>query len=137
MGTPQINLLGIFVAAVVGMIVSMVWYAPSVFGKAWMRFLNISENQMEAEKERQGRTFILAFLNTMIIAYVLEFMLVATGARTYNDAFWIAILAWAGFIATVLFGRVLWENKPMGLFNINAGYYLFVLIVMSLILHSL
>ncbi|MDA9101373.1 DUF1761 domain-containing protein [Omnitrophica bacterium] len=137
MVTPQINLLAIFVAAVVGMIISMIWYAPSVFGKKWMVFLNIQPDQMEAERDRQGRTFILAFLNTMIIAYVLEFMLVAINAQTYNDAFWIAVLAWAGFIATVLFGRVLWENKPLGLFNINAGYYLFVLIVMAIILQSM
>jgi len=58
---------------------------------------------------------------------------ISSGANVFaalQVGFWL----WLGFIATVMLGTILWEKRPFGLYVLNAGHYLIVLLIMSIIL---
>ena len=138
MENSDFSLFGVYVAALAGMAVGFVWYSPGVFGKKWIALMGISEAECKENKKKgMFKTLLLAYVNLLIMAFVMEYVFVAVQAKTLGDAFWISVLIWAGFVATVLFGAVLWEKKPMGVFNINALHYLATMIVMALILFKL
>ncbi len=49
--TLELNYLAIIVAAAANFVLGMVWYAPSVFGKMWMKEAGITMGEMTAEKK--------------------------------------------------------------------------------------
>ena len=142
MGVP-INYLAVLAAAVSSMVVGYIWYGP-LFGKQWMAAVCPDPMQMEQMKAKMkaqggmGKSYGLMFVGSLLMAYTLAHALVF--ASTYLKAwgFSAGLMAgfwnWLGFIAPVLFSAVLWENKSMKAYVLNAGYYLVTLCVMGVIL---
>ncbi|MCB0596849.1 MAG: DUF1761 domain-containing protein [Lewinellaceae bacterium] len=65
------NLVALLVAALVPMIVGFAWYHPKVFGTAWMKVADMTEEKM------QGTNMLVIFG----VSYVLSFL--AAGALYY------------------------------------------------------
>lgn len=130
--TPDINYLAVLVAAVAGMIVGALWYSPLLFGKIWMKASKLSEKDMK--KAHMGRAYALAFLGSLVTAYVLahfvDYLEVSTVGGALTAAFWI----WLGFFVTTSLSSVLWEGKPWSLYVLNIAHYLVSLSVMAVIL---
>jgi len=66
------NIWPIFVAALIPMVIGMIWYNPKVFGKAWME-----ETGMTEEKAKEGNfvaIMALAYLFSCMFAFVLQGM---------------------------------------------------------------
>jgi hypothetical protein len=71
---PKINFLIILVAAIIPMLLGMLWYSNTLFGKAWMKAAEVTE-----EKLRAGNmlvTFGSAFLFSILAAFILQFMVI-------------------------------------------------------------
>lgn len=112
-----INWLGVFVAALSGFVIGSLWYGP-LFQKPWMRL-----SGMTKEKGAQasmavtfGGAYVLNVVGAIGIAIVLG-----------DHGGWASGLhagAFAGFffIATALGVIYLFEQRPLGLWCINAGY---------------
>lgn len=131
----ELNHLAVFVAALASMIIGSLWYSPALFGNMWMELAGHSKKDMESSKKKMPLIMGMGLLNSWIMAYVLGafIALSATGAQ---EAAMLAFWIWLGFQATLLFGNVLWDMKPVNLFLINAAYQLVTLVVMALILAS-
>jgi hypothetical protein len=112
----------------------MVWYNPSVFGSAWMRMSNITPDQAEKGKKRMPLMALSGFVAAMFMAWVLSIVQAAFGVYDIISALDVGFWIWAGFVAPVLLGSVLWETKPFTLYLINATYWLLALLSMSAIL---
>lgn len=131
----DVNLLAVIVVAIVSMVIAMLWYSPLLFGKAWMRLIGMSQEQLDRAKERgMGKIYLVAFIATLITSYLLAYAIdiveavsFSTGAQT---GFWL----WLGFIAPILLNSVLREQKRVKLYVINVLYYLVSLGVMGGIL---
>ena len=141
MGVP-INYLAVLAATISSMIVGYVWYGP-LFGKSWMAAMGIDSMRMEQMKAEMkakgaGKSYALMFVGSLVMAFVLAHALVFASAYLHASGISAGLTAgfwnWLGFIAPVLFGSVLWEQKPMKLYYINVGYYLVTLCVMGMIL---
>ena len=71
---PKINFLVVLVAAIIPMILGMLWYSNTLFGKAWMKAAEVTQ-----EKLRAGNmlvTFGTAFIFCILAAFILQFMVI-------------------------------------------------------------
>ncbi len=126
--------LTIFTGAVVAMLIGMLWYSPLLFVKPWMALSsNSHESLKKAKVSRPGKTYFAAFVVCVLMSGAVHFFVQTLAMHTVIEAVFIAGMLWLGFIATTLFSGVLWERKPFGLFLINAGHGLAVVVALSLV----
>lgn len=127
------SLISVFAAGVAALIIGIVWYHPRVFGTAWMKMAHITPEMAERRKDMWIRALI-AFIASMIAAYVMSYFGMAWGVFTWPSALQLALWCWIGFTAPAMLGSVLWERKPLNLYFINSLYWLVTFVVMALIL---
>lgn len=131
----MVNVWEVLVAAVVGYVVGALWYSPVLFGKLWMRLSGVTMGDMEKAKQKgMAKSYVIMFIGILIMSYVLAQVLEVFGAASAWMGIQIAFWLWLGFIATVMVGMVLWENKSWNLYILNVAHYLVVLLVMGAIL---
>ena len=125
----NINWLSVIVATFSSFIVGGIWYGP-VFGKAWMKAFNLSEDELA--KRNMPMVFGLALLLSFIAAINLE-MFIGAEASVEFAAF-AGFAAGLGWVATFLGILYLFEGQSLLGYFINAGYCIFALTLMGLIL---
>ena len=131
----SVNLLAVLVAGVAGMAIGALWYSPILFGKMWMRLSGMDMAKMgEYKKKGMGKSYFMAFIGILVMAYVLAHFLIIGEAITISDALQIAFGLWLGFIVTTKLGDVLWGDDPVALYILNIAQYLVAISVMSIIL---
>lgn len=62
----EINFLAVLVAAVSALVVGFVWYNPKVFGTAWMRAADMTEEKIKGAN--MGKIFAMAFIFAILLA---------------------------------------------------------------------
>ena len=113
----------------------MLWYSPVLFGNIWIRLTGLNKKYLQKAKQKgMAKTLIVAFISVLISSYILSYFINISGATTLADGAQIGFWIWLGFIATVMLGSILWENKPFKLYLINTSRYLLALVVMGAIL---
>ena len=130
----MINYVAVLVSAIVGFGIGGLWYSPLLFGRTWMKLINITQKEMKANKDKAKKGYIFMFVALLVMAYALSLFVNYAGATTLTAGLLVGFWAWLGFVATVLLGEFLWENKPFSLYLINVSHYLVVLVVMGAIL---
>lgn len=133
-----INYLAVVVAATASSVIGFLWYGP-LFGKIWMKLSGIAPQQADAAKaERMYKTFIIAYVGSLVMSNVLAHSLVFASAYYEMGGILAGLMAgfwnWLGFVATVTLGGVLWEGKTWKWWALTNGYYLLSLLVMGAIL---
>ena len=127
----DINIVAVFAAAVVSMVVGSLWYGP-FFGKEWIKLSGMTDKMMkEAKKKGMAQTYAVGFVSSLLMSYVLGHFVDYVGATTFGDGAILGIWLWVGFFATSMLGIVLWEGKPVRLYMINTLYYLVTLMLMT------
>jgi hypothetical protein len=107
----EINYLIVAVAAVANMVLGMIWYSQQLFGKQWMHLMGISREQMqEGKKKGMGRSYAVALISSLVMAYVLAMFINLLGVVDASGAWKLAFWIWLGFLATTMLGSVLWEQ---------------------------
>ena len=127
---PSIALGGLAAATVVGFVIGGIWFAPPVFGTAWLRALSISDE--DAAKTR-GVGIALAFIATLVTAYILGLFVRFAGATSALEGAAIGFLAWLAFAVAVHLPAVNLERQPRR-FLIDIGHKLTLYTVMGAIL---
>jgi len=132
-----INYLTVLLAAVATFIIGFLWHGP-LFGKQWMKLSNISAAEAEAGKAAMaGKMWMYllpAFLQQLVMAYVLAHFVYMWGASDIISSLELAFWIWLGFIATVLLNGVLWEKRTVPLYLFNIVYHFVSLASMTIIL---
>jgi hypothetical protein len=126
-----VNWLAVIVAAVAGIIVGFVWYAPPVFGRRWARASGID---MQQPGQVNPMTYIGGFVVAVFTAYVLAVLSRGLGAATLVDGAIVGLLAWLGFVATWLTSGVFFERRSGEWWAINAGQAIVSLVIMGAII---
>lgn len=136
-----IPFLAIILAAFVSFVIGAFWYSPLLFVKPWLALSGISVKD-EKKNQKQGMFFyyIAGFFTYLVMAFVLSFIVEL--ALAFFDGYTSAavigastgFLVWLGFVATITFGSVLWEQKSIWLFILNNGYHLISFVSMGTIL---
>jgi hypothetical protein len=124
----SLNWIAIVVAVVLNMVLGMLWYGP-LFGKQWMALTGHTPDPNN--KQAMWTSMGGATAASVVLAVVLAWVLMMSGAALMMDAFLVGFLLWLGFIATTLLDQVLFDQKPFALFAINAGFRLVGILVMA------
>ena len=130
----EVTFVPILVASLVSLFIGFIWYHPKVFGTIWMRGAGIPPEKMEVNKKRMPLMAFFGFLASMVVAYVMNHFGIAWGVYDWIGGIELGFWIWAGLVAPVLLGSMLWESKPFSYFLINATQWLVSLIAMALTL---
>lgn len=130
----EVTLIPLVVAAVVSVALGFVWYHEKLFGATFMRYANMSPEQAARGKKRMPVSVFVAFLASIVAAYVLNYFGIAWGVYDWVGAVELGVWVWIGFVAPPMLGAVLWEQKPLRYYFVVAGYWLVALITMALTL---
>lgn len=113
------------VAAIAQFILGMLWYSPIMFGNAWMKMTGLTKESIDASMKKNMPLIMLGgFATGYIVSLTIGYLLMLVNISDVMMAVKFAAILWFGFNATVLFGMVLWENKPFKLFLLQSGYWL-------------
>ncbi len=135
----EINYVAVVAAALANMVLGMLWYGP-LFGKPWMKLMGWKEadfEKMKNDPKMKGKMpmlYLAALAGALVMAYVLAHVITYVGAHDAASGAQAGFWMWLGFIATVMLGSVLWENKPVNLYLLNVGYYLVALVLMGAVI---
>ena len=113
----------VLVAAVVQFLIGWIWYGV-VFKK---RYAALTGNAGAMGSGRTAFAMICSFVGHVILCFVLANLLV--GRVDFVSGAALAIVCWLGFMAPPLFSQHIYENRPVNLFAINAGYWVVAMAV--------
>lgn len=125
-----LNIWAVLVSALSTFLIGGLWYSPALFGKAWMKENNLTEEDLK--KGNMAKIFGLAFVLGLVSAVNLA-MFLGEEADMSSGAFY-GFLAGFGWVATFVGTHYLFERKSFKLFLINAGYSVVALTIMGLII---
>jgi len=129
MDVRQLNIWAILAATVSAFVVGGLWYSV-LFGKAWMRANGFTE--ADAPKGN-GKTFAIAFLLTLVMAFNLAMFLNDPKTTTAWGAT-AGFLAGFGWIAMGIGVVAVFEKKPLSYVLVNGGYMTVALVLMGAII---
>lgn len=128
----ELNWLAVIVATVVYFALGGLWYAPPVFGKAWMRSAGI----VIQEGQRPGPAIYLMPLAAGFVSVIATAMLaVATGSDTFAEGIVLGLVVGVGFAVMTTAVEATFGNRPQpGVwFVINGVYQLLGLVISAVI----
>jgi Protein of unknown function (DUF1761) len=125
----DINWLAVVVAAASSFVVGFLWYGP-LFGKPWMQ-----DSGMTKEKGAQGN-MLLTFGGTAVLNLAIAFALaVLIGPHAgLHSGLHAGVFSSLLFAATALGVIYLFEQRPLRLWLINAGYQVVIFSIMGSII---
>jgi hypothetical protein len=131
----MVNHVAVLLAAGVHVLVGTLWYSPLLFQKSWLSALKLTRERLSAEQKRTfATTLTFAALGSLLLAYALAYLLEFTGAHRVTEALTLGFVVWAGIIVTTGSNGVLFENRSLTAFWINAGYELVAVLLMLVLL---
>ncbi len=131
----DINYLAVLVAAIASMIVGAIWYSPMVMGKQWMALTGKTEEEIKKmPKNKMTKMYLLTFIGSLVMAYVLAHMIDYVNADTATGGLQTGFWLWLGFVAPAFLSEHLFNGKPMKLYGIVTGFQLVNLLVMGVII---
>lgn len=149
-----INIISLFVAALIPMVVGFVYYHPKVMGTAWMSVTGITE---EDTKNGPGPVvFIVSYIFSFLLAFILSSMVVHQQGvaslfigdegnellksvmtakhdsyRTFGHGAFHGFFAALTFVLPVLGTSALFEMKGWKYIWVNVGYWAITLTIMG------
>ena len=136
----EINWWAVLVAGISSFVVGGVWYSPGLFGKAWMKDNNFTEEQIR-KGGNKGKVFGFTLIFSLLMAVNLAMFLATptdcpTNCAAKTDIAWGAT---AGFLAGIwtfcaIAIHSLFELKPWRLIFINGFYSVVALVLMGAII---
>jgi hypothetical protein len=131
----KINYAAVVVSAIVYWVLGGLWYSPVLFGGKFIEIMRWSPEQLaRIEAEGAGAQLALAFVGSLVAAYVLAHIVRYTSAESATDGAKTGLWLWLGFIVTTNLNTVFFEFRPLGLYLINIGYHLVAFLAMGALL---
>jgi hypothetical protein len=131
----KINYAAVVVSAVVYWVLGGLWYSPILFGGKFIEIMRWSPEQLaRIQAEGAGLQLALAFVGSLVAAYVLAHIVRYTSAESATDGAKTGLWLWLGFIVTTNLNTVFFEFRPLSLYLINIGYHLVAFLAMGALL---
>jgi hypothetical protein len=129
MDTGTINLLAVFVAAIVAFVVGWLWYSPWIFGDMWMRL------QPRTAGTGGGMTgpLVVVFIAELITAWTIAYFAAATGWYG-GSAIKLAFVASIGFTGMAIVIGAAFSDKSWKLYAIDFGHYVLTFLLMGAVI---
>ena len=124
-----INYLAVVVAGFIAFVASAIWYI--VFGKEMAKVSTAFAAQQQQRPATWKMGAVIA--QSIVIAFVLAYIIARSGATGWLDAAWIGFVLWLGLSAMQWVGSMLWENVPLKMALIHGGDWLLKMVLISII----
>jgi hypothetical protein len=135
MPTANVNILAVFVSAIVTFVLGAFWYSPVLFAKQWMQAQGYTPEKLETMKKRGiTRGYVVSLFCYLVMAYVVALFASYTNSTSVAQGLWLGFLAWLGFAATIGLTANMFSEKPIAAWVIDAGYQLAYLLLMGAVL---
>ena len=118
----RLNWWAILAAALATFFLEAVWY--TAFQKPWLRGISSTQEQLMSSGVNPAIPYATAFVMAAVIAAAISCIIQLTGAQTVLRGIRIGAYVWISFVFTTFATEYAFEVKP-GLFGINAGFWLF------------
>jgi hypothetical protein len=131
MDSSTVNWLATLVASLSTFLLGGLWYSPVLFGKAWMKENNFTDEDMK--KGGMGKIFGLSFVWSLVMAANLAMFL--NDPKT--DAGWGATAGFCagfGWVGMAIFVIGLFERRTARYMLINSGYMTVSFLIMGFII---
>lgn len=122
MESVQFHYPAVLAAAALGFLVGGLWYSPIGFARPWLQAAGLNEAQ--TRQAPMGRIFGLSALAQLVMAFNLA-AFIGPKASLGFGAF-AGLAAGLGWVAMSLGVIYLFEQRPLKLWLINAGYQVLV-----------
>ncbi len=130
----RINYAAVGVAALAYWLLGGLWYGL-LFARPFIALKGWTPEQVAAiQTQSHAGEVGLAFLTSLVLAYVLAHFVKFTGAETARSGALTGFWLWLGFVATSNLETVLFESRPLGLYLISNGYHLVGMLGMGALL---
>jgi hypothetical protein len=116
---PPVNLWAVLGAAAAAFLLGGLWYAPFLFGEAWQRAAQLSDEQIKSGNP--AMIFGVSFLLLLLAAFVFALFLGPAPALPF--ALGAGLSAGLCWVAASLGVNYLFERKTLALFLVNGGYH--------------
>ena len=131
----RINYPAVAASAVAYWLLGALWYSPLLFAGPFITLKGYSPEQLAAMQTQSHAGEIgLAFLTSLVLAYVLAHFVKFIGAETAASGALTGFWLWLGFVVTTNLETVIFEARPLGLYLISNGYHLVGLLGMGALL---
>lgn len=131
MDSSNINYFAVIVAALSTFLLGGLWYSPLLFGKAWMRANNFSEEDLQTFSK--ARMFGWSFVFSLVMAVNLAMFLAGPGTNV-TWGMTAGALAGFGWVAMAIAIIGVFENRSWTYILINGGYMTLAFVVMGAII---
>lgn len=122
-----IDLLTVFFASIVYLIMYIVWYSNFFFGK-------IYKNILRKEIQKSFFRYFYVFIFIFVTSYIVALFEVLLGITTFWDGVFLGFLIWLGFVATHFIFLVISFKRNLKLYFIDNILYLLGLMIIAGIL---
>jgi hypothetical protein len=119
----DLNWPAVLVAALAYFAIGAVWYAPPVFGKAWMAAGGMA--MPEAGSRPSPAIYLTPLVGSVLSAVALGMLAKATGTDSLEEGIALGLVVAVGFAVAISFVTAQFESekpKPMVWGAVNAGY---------------
>jgi hypothetical protein len=123
----EINYLAVFVAAIVHLVLGLIWFQPKLFGNAWASYTGKT-------LDPAVRWLPAGVIGHLLMSLVLAVIINLARAKTIGAGAVMGLLVLVGFIIPLECGELIWEKIPFKLWLIRVGNQLVGLSITGAIL---
>ena len=130
----RINYPAVIVAAIAHFIIGGLWYGL-IFANKFVEFIGWGpEKLQQMENQNHTKQYIIAFLSSLLLVYILAHFVQFTKAKSALDGVQTAFWLWLGFIAATQLPTVIFEERNLGLYFLSIGYQFVACAIAGIIL---
>jgi hypothetical protein len=123
----HLNWLAVIVLWIAHVVISLLWYQPALFGKAWV---NLSGKELKPATQWFPAGLAAHFVCVFALAVIVNL----ANATTFVEGLALGLLVSICFIGAMLAGELVWEKIPFKLFLIRLGDQMLTLSLAGVIL---
>ncbi|MBS0649804.1 MAG: DUF1761 domain-containing protein [Verrucomicrobia bacterium] len=126
----KVSPIGIAISAIAYITLGILIYSQWVLGKFWPELVIHMQKQADSISIQ---VYLGTFFSAVLIAYGMGCLFNLVPANTMASGVLIAFIVWLAFILPTTFSPVIFGKKPLGMFWLDAVYYLITYLLIGLI----
>jgi hypothetical protein len=134
----DLNWLAVMLAALAYFIIGAVWYAPPVFGRAWIAAGGLP---MPERGERPNPSiYLVPLIGSLLSAIALTMISESTGTNTLGEGIVLGLVVGVGFAISIALVTATFEAQKPNRWAwgaVNAGYHLVGNVVAAIIIAAM